>query len=204
MKHFLTIAALAAAATVPAHATEFVVNGSFEDNLQANGSWAIYSNLGGWTGGASGIELRNNVAGQAFDQKNYVELDTTGNSSIQQVIGTHRGAHYQLSFAYSARPGTAGMPADTNDIQVFWNGSLLATLSAVNPSNASHAWQVYNFDVVGGNSSVLKFQASGRSDSYGGSLDAVSLVSVVPEPQTLVLLLAGLGAMGFFKRRRAA
>ncbi len=37
--------------------------------------WSIYPTLIGWTGGPD-IELRNNVAGAAYDGVNYVELDT--------------------------------------------------------------------------------------------------------------------------------
>ena len=90
-----------------ASAANLVVNGSFEANLQGNGSWHIYSNLTGWTGGANGIELRDNVAGAAFDGANYVELDTYANSSIAQTIGTTLGTQYNLSFAYSPREGVS-------------------------------------------------------------------------------------------------
>ena len=44
-------------------------------------------------------------------------------------------------------------------------------------------------------------QASGISDSIGGSLDNVSL-SAVPEPATIASMLLGLGLMGFTLRRR--
>ena len=39
----------------------------------------------------TGIELRNNVAGTAYDGVNYIELDTTANSIATQVIGTTNG-----------------------------------------------------------------------------------------------------------------
>jgi hypothetical protein len=48
------------------------------------------------------------------------------------------------------------------------------------------------------------FAASGKSDSYGGSLDDVSLTRVapVPEPEFYAMLLAGLGLMAKIARRR--
>jgi hypothetical protein len=85
---FLKTAALAALlATGAAHAsTELLTNGSFEADLQGNGSWNIYTNLTGWIGGAYGIELRNNVVGVAPDGVNFVELDTYANSSMSQSV----------------------------------------------------------------------------------------------------------------------
>jgi len=195
MKRLIALAALAATAGA-AHAN-LVVNGSFEANLQGANSWSIYPHLHGWTGAARGIELRNNVAGAAFHGVNFVELDTTGNSAIWQDIGTVVGGQYLLSFAYSARPHTG----NTNDIQVFWNNQLLTTLAGSN-GTASHQWQVYNFNVTGaGALTQLRFAAAGVSDSYGGSLDAVS-VTAVPEPETYALLLAGLAVVGSLARRR--
>ena len=81
--------ALLALALLPTLANaNLVVNGSFEADAQAAGTWNIYDNLTGWTGGRLGVELRNNVAGAASEGVNYVELDTTGNSSIYQFITT--------------------------------------------------------------------------------------------------------------------
>lgn len=203
MKKHLIAAALLAATALSSNAVELVTNGSFEDDIQDDNTWSIYANLNGWTGGALGIEQRNAVAGQAWDGYNFVELDTTGNSSMWQYLDTKQGTHYTLTFGYSARPGTSGMAADTNDIQVYWNNQLVTTLSAVNPSPTDHDWHAFSFDVVGGEGpSRLKFVAVGTNDSYGGSLDAVSVTQAVPEPGTFALLLAGLGAVGLLSRRR--
>jgi hypothetical protein len=193
----IVLAALLASPLL-ASAANLVTNGSFEANAMPSGSWSIFSNLTGWTG-APNIELRDNVAGVAYDGLNFVELDTTGNSGMFQDIATTAGAHYALSFAYSPRPGTG----NTNDINVLWNGSLVQALAGTNAGGANH-WSVYTLDVVGGAgaTSRLAFNAAGISDSYGGSLDAVSLTSAVPEPQTYALLLAGLGAVFFLARRR--
>lgn len=181
-----------------ASAANLLKNGSFEDNTMPGGSWSIYNQLIGWTG-TPNIELRDNVAGAAYDGVNYVELDTTANSGMFQDVATTAGAHYTLSFAYSPRPYTG----NTNDINVLWNGSLIAPLAGSNSSGSNH-WTVFNFDVVGGPgaTSRLTFNAVGVSDSYGGSLDAVSLTSAVPEPQTYALMLVGIGAMAFAARRR--
>ena len=194
----IAIAALLAAPLFASAATNLVQNGSFEDNAQASGSWNIYSSLTGWTG-TPNIELRNNVAGQAYDGVNFVELDTTGNSGMYQDVATTAGAHYTLSFAYSARPNTG----NTNGLSVLWNGSLVSALAGSNPTSVNN-WSLLSFDVIGGigATSRLVFNAAGLSDSYGGSLDAVSVTSPVPEPQTYALMLAGICAVFFMGRRR--
>jgi len=195
------------AATGAQAATNLVNNGSFESTLQPSGSWNIYRHIDGWTTGPRGVEVRDNVAGSAFDGNNFIELDTTGNSFIAQTIATTQGEHYTLSFAYSARPDTAGMRSNTNDILVMWGLKPVMLLSATNNTH-DNQWTTYSFDVVGskGSSTTLSFWAAGKSDSYGGSLDKVSLISnvtaPVPEPETYALMLAGLAAVFTIARRR--
>lgn len=191
----VTAAALAFAA-MGAHA-ELVINGSFEADVQPNGTWAIYKNLTGWTG-MTDIELRNNVVGTAQDGVNFVELDTTRNMSMQQTI-TGNGWH-RLSFWYSAREGR---PAGDNGLD-FSFGSLSGSLLQ-NVAGAAHGnvWQQYTGLVNLTGATVLNFSAVGASTSYGASLDNVS-VTAVPEPETYAMLLAGMGLVGAMARRRKA
>jgi MYXO-CTERM domain-containing protein len=184
-----------------AQAANLVTNGSFESNAQANGTWAIYSNLVGWTGQSNQIELRNNVAGAAQNGSNFVELDVVRNSGIyQDIIGT---GLVNLSFFYAARPNT-GM---TNGLGFSFGavtGSLLAT--ATN-ATSTHNWLQYslnNFQLNASGITRLSFFANGTSDGLGGSLDNVSVtaVSPVPEVETYAMLLAGLGLIGAASRRR--
>ena len=192
--------ALAALLAAPLMASaNLVTNGSFEADSQAANSWNIYANLGGWTGGRAGIELRNNVAGAAYDGVNFVELDTTQNSKMWQTIGTTLGQNYTLSFAYAPREGVA---AGSNGVEVFWNGAALGSFTG-NGGNSGNAWVFSSLNVIGAaNASTLMFKAIGTSDSYGGSLDGVSLTAAVPEPETYALMLAGLATVGFIARRR--
>ena len=198
-RKLLVLAALGTVALPQAANANLIVNGSFEADSQAAGSWAIYPNLTGWSGGAFGIELRNNVAGAAFDGSNYIELDTTHNSASTQNIATSLGTQYILSFAYSAREGVL---AGSNGIEVIWNGLSQGVFTGLG-APSGNVWGLNSLTVTGTSPfSSVEFRAVGTDDSYGGSLDYVSLTTAVPEPETYAMLLAGLGLLGFAARRR--
>jgi hypothetical protein len=77
-----------------------------------------------------------------------------------------------------------------------------------NPNTWSEFTETFNFS--GPTHLTLKFSGSGESDSYGGSLDNVSLTKItldpnippVPEPESYAMLIAGLGLMATIARRR--
>jgi hypothetical protein len=172
-------------------AQNLVINGSFEANAQAAGTWSIYSNLVGWTG-VTDIELRNNVAGVAQSGVNFVELDTTQNRSMYQDITG--GGLATLSFWYAPRIG------NTTDTLTYQLGALSGNVLS---TPTSSGWHLFSGTVDLGDYGThrLTFAAAGRSDSVGGSLDNVS-VTTVPEPESYALMLAGLGLMGAVARRR--
>lgn len=195
-KSLMVLAIMGVATVANASPVNLVQNGSFEADSQALGTWSIRQNLTGWTGGKPGIELRNNVAGSALDGKNFVELDTTKNSAMWQDINTVAGQAYIFSFAYSNRPGTV---LNTNGLS--WSFGT-ANGSAPNVTDFG-IWHTFTTTVYGtGSPMTLKFVATGTSDSYGTSLDKVSL-KAVPVPAAVWLFGSGmLGLLGLGKRKR--
>ncbi len=191
------VSALFATPMIASAAVDLVTNGSFEADSQTSNTWNIYNSLTGWTGSPN-IELRNNVAGTAYEGGNFVELDTYSNSSMSQFLIGASG-QYQFSFWYSARPGTGA----TNDLSFTFDGSAPVTvLNGVSNARSDHSWLNYSTVINFDGNGLLTFYASGISDSYGGSLDMVSFTSLIPEPETYVMLLTGLGLLGFVAHRR--
>lgn len=176
-----------------------VRNGSFEDTPQANGSWAVYNSINGWTTASGpGIEIRNNVAGTASNGVNFVELDSHNgsdtNSAMAQSITSSAGSLYELMFDYSPR---IYQPANTNGISVFWNDVLLENITGVGGS--SNYWLTYNYFVIGTGNDVLKFLATGIDDSLGGNIDNVQL-NAVPVPAAIWLFATAIGLFGLSRR----
>ena len=189
------VCAAIAASAFAAQAQNLVVNGIFEDNLVGVGNYITPNNILGWTG-TPNIEIRNAVAGNAQDQRNYVELDTNVNSGMFQSVATGAG-WYELSFWYSPRQGVA---AGSNGLGYSF-GSLSGTVLANVAGTSGNVWQQFTDRVYLTGATTLTFTATGRSDSLGGSLDNVS-VTAVPEPETYAMMLAGLALMGSIARRR--
>ena len=222
MRKIVALLAMLGGSGMASATSNILYNGSFDEPLtnQAPGTWSIHPNLTGWTDGV-GVEVRDNVAGTAYDGSNYIELDThpvasnsyavDTNSWIAQSFNAIAGYTYSLSFAYSARniPGLddkAERKSDKIQAKVFQgNNVLLSSVVTGNNNTSGNIWNIYSysFTALSSGSTTVKFLAKGTDDTYGGSLDAISLtVSAVPEPETYAMFLAGLGIMAGVARRR--
>ncbi len=196
-------AASALALSGVAHASTPVFTSTFESvpGGPGAGGYTTVATADGWTGGANGIELQNNVAGApaATGGNVFVELDTFANSSMSRIIA---GGSYDLSYLYSPRPG---IPASSNGIQVFLNGVALGPLVTADGGSATQ-WSTISDSFTAAPGSTLTFAAEGVSDSLGGYVDNITL-SAVPEPTTWAMMLLGVGMVGFGlrnSRRQAA
>ncbi|NTV71090.1 MAG: PEP-CTERM sorting domain-containing protein [Azonexaceae bacterium] len=200
MKKLLAIAALLSA---PALAqANLVVNGSFEDYTSVTpGHWDVFYGAGyGWTTGANGVEIRNAIAGTAAEGVRFAELDAYGNSWISQTIHTNPFQSLELSFFYAPR---AGVSEDSNGIRVYWNNQSVGSIKLSGINSSDWGEHFYDLKADANGFGVLKFAAIGTSDSFGGSLDNIT-VTAVPEPGSASMLLAGLGILAAVVRRRRA
>jgi len=182
---------------VPVHASNIVINPSFETPLIPNGSFSLFSSIPGWNlASGPSIEIQNHVAGSPFDGNQFVELDSTGESAIFQDLATLPGTAYQLSFAFSPRPGVA-----VNSLQVLWAGTPVTTINSSGVGLPDTSWTVYTFNLTATAATTrLQFSGLGPSDSLGEYVDAVS-VSDVPEPSSVVLCMAGLAIAAVSRKK---
>ena len=156
-----------------------VVNGNFEKASVRREQFGVFDSVEGWTtlsGPGIQIDKRATTFGEAARGRAWAKLDSVGNSAIAQSIDTLTGQTYQLSFQYSPHQGVG---ADSNGIQVFWDGQLLDTLTA--GGALQNQWQTFSYNVQGSSQdlSELSFHAIGNSDGVGGFIDNVIVKTTV-------------------------
>ncbi len=195
-----------------AHAN-LVLDGSFEAVTIASPGWGDYASLPGWTVTGGDLELRNDLVGSAQDGHNFAELDSTNNVSISQAIDTIAGQSYTLTFWYSSRPTDPVynqawprnvVPASSNGLKIDLGDGAVSVYTPTANTTPQNQWQEYTATFVAASAqTTLTFLADGCSDSYGTSLDNISVVpTTVPEPAGLSLMVAGLLLVGGVARRR--
>lgn len=175
-----------------------LVNGGFEDNNVASGSWQYYSAsaVNGWDG--SNIEIWDHLGGVVAAEGNqHAELNAHPNSgsfSIYQSFATVVGKVYDVSFFYSARSNTS----ESFQFSV-------AGLNALIDDHVVGRWNQYmNSFTANSTTTTIRFTTVTPSYStYGNFLDGVSVTRNVPEPAGYALFALGLIGLGMARRRAA-
>jgi len=199
----LTVSAIAGISMAQsASAGELVKNGSFESTPTPlnNGGWSTYNAIEGWKATDGGkIEIQRGAAGKAFDGSNLLELDSHYYYKNASVLGvfqdlvTEIGKTYTLSFAYSARPGTA---AAQNNFSVLFGDGFKQTVQGSQGRNQT-LWNNFTTSVTATSALTrLQFNYEGTRDTLGAYIDNVGVASsaeAAPEPTTMAgMALAGI------------
>src|SRR3989344_5522333 len=118
------------------------------------------------------------IAFFAFTATASAQLVTNGDFEapsvkISQEVSTCQGGVYEVSYAWSPRPGHAD-----NQIEVYWGGVLLDTHSGSGVGNPNTVWKVETKSGLNptGSATLLEFREVGTPDSLGMFLDSVSVV----------------------------
>jgi hypothetical protein len=142
------------------------------------------SYLGHTRPAVANLELHRGVNGWLpAEGQQYTELDsdwdgpggTLNNEPaslrIYQDIVTVSGGDYELSFAFSPRPGEA-----ENQLEVKWGGAVVDTLSASGIGLSNTKWTVHTYPVTAtGATTRLEFTDLSTPNSLGTFLDDVSV-----------------------------
>jgi hypothetical protein len=204
------IAGAALCSVIPAFAAANLVTAGSSVDFTGSG-------LAGWVAlPGDTIDVRNGLAGNAQEGVDFVELDSTRNSSMLTSFQTVPGQTYTLSFWYSGRPASSAntlhpsgiVPASSNGLSVSIGGKTF-DLKSPTDTSADNQWRLYTTTFTGtGQSMSLMFGATGKEDGFGSSLDNVSVTAAaaaVPEPATMAMMGAGLlGLLGLGRRRSRA
>ncbi len=177
-----------------------IVNGGFEDNSVAPGSWAYFSsaNVNGWNG--SNIEIWDSMNGVvAPEGTQHAELNahpyTGGIFSIYQSFATVVGQTYDVSFFYSARESA-------NEAFSFSVGTLAALLN----DHTVGVWNQFTGSFVANSAFTTITFSTLDNSTVGNFLDGVVVTAraSVDEASSLVLLVMGLMSLVLVRRSNRA
>jgi len=179
-----------------------VVNGDFNTTPALGaGGWSDFANgtVAGWTGSAGSIEIDTPGAiGPGTNPFSSQSLEVNANSPetvSQTITGLTVGQTYVLSFAYGDRPGSGD-----ESMNVLLDGALITTENNNFYVNTpTLAWHDGGYAIVATSTSeTLSFVglADSGQPSFGNEVTNVALVAT-PEPSTWLLMLSGIGLLGF-------
>lgn len=184
---------------------ELVVNGDFETGT-----------LGGWSqSGLTGYQaVSTDTLGPVLTRHTgfvFSEGADISNGYISQTIATVAGATYTLKFDLQ-RLDTRG-PGDplTNFEEVTFGAVTVFSETNVTDND----WMSHTFNNLAGTGGLVELKFGGRNVYNYIQLDNISLVAdavapgppgppagAVPEPASIAMLLLGLGALGWTRRKR--
>jgi hypothetical protein len=199
LKSFLLVAALSLGLAAPVHG-ESIVNGTFDTSVPSNGTG------GGWTSGtidgAGGWRSTGGNPGGMFIINDNGSFGT--DPFIQQLVsGLVAGNTYTLTGNYKNIYNCCGSRGP-NTFAIDVDGTTVATLGYP----GANVWGSFSLNIFAPDTDLLiRFRAEINGDDTEYAIDNISMnpsVTSVPEPNTLLLTLSGLGFLGGVLHRRHA
>ena len=160
-----------------------IVNGDFETSPELtrggnNRAWDQFDSILGWTATRDKIELQTGSFNSGNTPENTVlELDARRNATVEQQVNIFEDGLYEFSFDFGAR----GKNAADNAFEVAVNGQVVAEIA---PANREFESFSVLLELTAEEDASIEFIATGKSNSFGGLVDNVSLVRA-SEPETL-------------------
>lgn len=203
MIKYLTVALAGFGLATSAGAVNLVTNPGFEMSVNPDLVKPAGSNdIIGWTVmRPGGVFLASAASWNAAGGDRSVELSGTGRGSVFQTVLLNPGSRYTLSFSYALDPAATRSANAIASVGVVNMGFTALFDPARSPTNM--LWQTFSFDFTApGSGPEHRLSFSGTSNTaFGVTIDNV-ILSVVPEPATWALMIAGFGMVGFASRRR--
>ena len=202
---FSLLLAVGCLSAMSANATSVnIINHSFESQVLADGTWTSGSGqMFGWSQSTGGVinPTTANFSNSVPDGNNSAWLNSGSATQTLSALLTANMA-YTLKVDVGDRKDSI-FPGYR--VSLWAGNNLLASESALVP-NDGFLTSTVNYTVLTGNpylGQALKIEL--HSNGIQVNFDNVRLdVSPVPEPETYVLMLAGLGLVGVAARRRVA
>ena len=183
MKYSGALAAVLFSVVGPAHATQFLQNGSFETGDFTG--WSLTDPSGLTT-------VEPTTIGYGAESGNFyvfAEPLSSAPGILSQTFSDMAGE--QLKVSGWAIGDTFNLPNNLGTVSYFFDGALLGS-----PDLSSGKWTESVFSAVATGSDTFSIQFS--NDNSANGLDNFSVSSGVPEPSTWILLLIGLIGLGPF------
>jgi choice-of-anchor C domain-containing protein len=186
-----------------AQAANVVADGTFAEGSGA-GSYTSYSGgatIGAWTVTGDSVDLIGSYWQQAPGGSYTVDLAGGNAGGISQGVHLDAGT-YTLSFYLAGNPD-GGSVTKGVDVSVGGASQSFSFLTTGHTETSmGFTLETLTFNVASDIDTTLSFVNAETGTPYGATVGGISLTSVVPEPGSMALLLAGISVLGLVATRR--